>query len=203
MTRTLIIIIASLILVGCVNDFAANEEAKMNRQKYIQSLTNDKTLDPIRDKIYFGALSETPFSYFVNKSFVKDSERKALENFQSINAVFTSEGRNHFQKNSPHLYELYNYLTVARFTIFTDLYNGKISYGEYAVKNKEVLANYDKAREQRQLEIQRYNAQIVSEAVNSFVTQLNNQQLINTLNNSPARIAPFTCQNYGRTINCW
>jgi phage shock protein A len=83
------------------------------------------------------------------------------------------------------------------------LYNGKITHGEYLVKKKEIYSQYKKAREQRELEIQRYNAQIVSEAVNSFVTQLNNQQLINTLNNSPTRIAPFTCQNYGRTINCW
>ena len=62
---------------------------------------------------------------------------------------------------------------------------------------------YDKAVAERYREIDRYEAQVRSEALNRFITQLNNQQLINTLNNSPARVAPFSCSNYGATIRCW
>ena len=191
-------------LMGCVSNFdKANEESKLSGEKYLNALKTEKLLDPIRDKIYFGMLSDTPFSYYVNKDFVKENERKALEKFQSIKAVFDSEGRLFFEKYSPHFLELFNYLTAARFTIFTDLYNGKITYGDYALKIKEVVASYNKAREQRELEIQLHASQIRSQALNTFITQLNNQQLINSLNNSPARIAPFSCNNYGATIRCW
>jgi hypothetical protein len=190
--------------MGCVSNFEkANEESKLSGEKYLNALKTEKTLDPIREHIYFGLISEAPFSYFVNKNYVKESDRKALEKFQSTRALFDSESRIWYQKYSPHTLELWNYLVAARFTIFTDLYNGKITYGEYAVKIKEVVANYNKAKEQRELEIQVHNSQIRSQAINTFITQLNNQQLINSLNSSPARIAPFSCNNYGATISCW
>jgi hypothetical protein len=209
MTRTLIIILASLILVGCVNNFdaakdaARAEKAKTDLEKYQNVLKNEKILDPIREHIYFGRISETPFSYYVNKNFVKENERKALERFQSLRAAFDEDGRNYFKTYSPPTYELFNYLTVARFSLFVDLYNGKISYGDYALKIKDLVASYDKAVAERYREIDRYEAQVRSEALNRFITQLNNQQLINTLNNSPARVAPFSCSNYGATIRCW
>ena len=139
----------------------------------------------------------------MNKNFVKENERKALERFQSLRAAFDEDGRNYFKTYSPPTYELFNYLTVARFSLFVDLYNGKISYGDYALKIKDLVASYDKAVAERYREIDRYEAQVRSEALNRFITQLNNQQLINTLNNSPARVAPFSCSNYGATIRCW
>jgi hypothetical protein len=207
--RYLIIILASLMLVGCVNNFdaakdaARKEEAKISLDKYLNELKNEKILDPIRENIYFGLIRETPFSYYVNKSFVKENERKALERFQSIRAAFDERGRNHYKKYWPEIYELFNYALVARFSLFVDLYNSKISYGDYALKIKDLFASYDKAVDERFREIDRYEAQVRSEALNRFVTQLNNQQLINTLNNSPARVAPFSCSNYGTTIRCW
>ena len=53
MTRTLIIILASLILVGCVNNFdaakdaARAEKAKTDLEKYQNVLKNEKILEPI------------------------------------------------------------------------------------------------------------------------------------------------------------
>jgi len=209
MMRFLIIILVSLILVKCVNNFDAAKDAKRAEiakttyEKYQNALKNEKILDPIREHIYFGRISEAPFSYYVNKNFVKENERKALEKFQSIRAVFDEDGRNYFKTYTPEIYELFDYYTVGRFSLFVDLYNGKISYGDYALKVKELNASYNKAVDERYREIDRYEAQVRSEALNSFITLLNNQQLINTLNNSPARIAPFSCSNYGATIRCW
>jgi hypothetical protein len=202
--KKIILGLVLLVLTGCfIDDEQAKLEVKNIDEKYLKTLKEDKILDPLRKNYWIGDVNEAPFSYFVNKNFIQPNEKPLLERLQSVRAIRQSELRSWYSKYHPHLFQLYDSLNIGLFTNFTDLYNGKITHGEYLVKKKEIYSQYKKAVDNRLLEIELHNSQIRSQALNTFLTQLNNQQLINSINNAPTRIAPFTCQNYGRTINCW
>jgi hypothetical protein len=97
---------------------------------------------------------------------------------------------------------LLNLATAATSSLIVDLYIGKITYGEFAVKRRDLVNYYDAALMERGRQITAAEKTQRDAAFSGLQNYLLNQNLVNTLN-QPNRISPFTCNRMGTMVNCW
>lgn len=192
---------------------SVNAHAFSNKQNTYQNKMNefadrvekrllaDKNLKIIEDKIWFKR-GQTPFKYFVNKDYVKDEEKKALEKLQNHLAINQREylkiENKYFPFNTPYFEKYF----ASTFTLFIDLYDGKISYGEYHKIKKDL---FEKTRQSAQeaWKFKQANQPNKFDQINkAFQDYLITQKLINDVF-QPTRKQNFTCTQNGKIINCW
>ena len=175
-----------------MENFADRVEKRLNK---------DKNLKIIESKVWFKK-GQTPFKYFVNKDYVKEEDKKALEKLQNHLAINQSEylkiENKHFPFNTPYLEKYF----ASTFTLFLDLYDGKISYGEYHKIKKDLLER-TKQSAQEAWKFKQANQPNKFEQINkAFQDYLITQKLINDVF-QPTRKQNFTCTQNGKIINCW
>jgi len=200
MKKILAIILLGLFLSGCEtlnterkNDILAYEKAYEN---FKNEVANDKNLDPIRSKFWFDEIATAPFKNFANKEYVNTKEKKALEKYQEHVARVMLVAKPAMRNLSMREATLFEQWNAGLFSIFIDLYQGKITYGDYHLKKKEMSGRYEE-------EINRnvnYNNNSVVD--NDLTDYLILNDLINQSNQS-TRMQPFTCTNLGGFINCY
>ena len=168
------------------------------REKWNNEIPNYKDLGQIKNKIWLsGNIDTTPFKYYSNQEYVKKEDKRALEKYQEYIAkdnLIIKPMLKDLSKRNELLFESY---ISANFSVFIDLYQGKITYGEYHLKFKEINEKY-------KAELSLTNNQNKNEVIlnNDFTNFLILQGLINQ-SNQPTRIQPFTCTDLGKFINCW
>ena len=201
MKKILAIILLGLFLSGCEtlnterkNDFLTLEKAVEN---YDNDVANDKNLEPIRSKLWMAEIESVPFKYYVNKEYVNTKEKKALEKYQEYVArlmLVAKPAMRHLSMRDATLFEQWN---AALFSIFIDLYQGKITYGDYHLKRKEISEKYDEEIN-RNVNYNNNNSVVDNDLTDYLILN----DLINQSNQS-TRIQPFTCTNLGGFINCY
>lgn len=164
-------------------------------------LLGDKNLKIIENKIWFKR-GQTPFKYFVNKDYVKNEEKNALEKLQNHLAINQREylkiENKYFPFNTPYFEKYF----ASTFTLFIDLYDGKINYGEYH-KIKKDLFEKTRLSAQEAWKFKQANQPNKFEQINkAFQDYLITQKLINDVF-QPTRKQNFTCTQNGKIINCW
>ena len=202
MKKLLSLILVILFLSGCQTSTTKNDNHILVlyelRNKWNIEVPNYKDLEQIKNKIWLsGNIDTTPFKYYSNQKYVQKEDKKALEKYQEYIAkdnLIIKPILKDLSKRNELLFESY---ISANFSIFIDLYQGKITYGEYHLKLKEISQKY-------KTEISLTNNQNNNEVVinNDFTNFLILQGLINQ-SNQPTRIQPFTCTDLGKFINCW
>ena len=193
--------------------FSVSAHAFSNKQSIYQNKMNefadrvekrllaDKNLKIIEDKIWFKR-GQTPFKYFVNKDYVKNEEKKALEKLQNHLAINQREYLKIENKYFPFNIPYFEKYFASTFTLFIDLYDGKISYGEYHKIKKDL---FEKTRQSAQeaWKFKQANQPNKFEQINkAFQDYLITQKLINDVF-QPTRKQNFTCTENGKIINCW
>ena len=124
-------------IIWSTNSFAFSNESNKYQNEITEfadrierKMKSDKDLEIISEKIWFQR-GQAPFKYFVNKEFVRKKEKKALEKLQNHWAVNQREylkiENKYFPFNTPYFEKYF----ASTFSIFIDLYDGKISYGEF------------------------------------------------------------------------
>lgn len=193
--------------------FTTNASAFLNKNKNYQDemdslvksiekkMKSDKDLNILKKNMWIDK-GEVPFKYYTNKNFVTKEERKALEKLQNYVAInqkeyLKIEGK-YFPFNVPYFEKYF----ASTFTVFLDLYDGKITYGEYYRIKKEL---WEKTRSTA-LEAWKYkNANQINkfdQITKAFQDYLKTQKLINEVF-QPSRKQSFTCTQNGKIINCW
>lgn len=200
------LIIFLFLFSGSVNAFSSKQnkyQSEMNEfaDRVEKKLLEDKNLKIIEDKIWFKR-GQTPFKYFVNKDYVKDEEKKALEKLQNHLAINQREYLKIENKYYPFNTPFFEKYFASTFTLFIDLYDGKISYGEYHKIKKDL---FEKTRQSAQeaWRFKQANQPNKFEQINrAFQDYLITQKLINDVF-QPTRQQSFTCTQNGKIINCW
>ena len=196
-----LILVLGLLLSGCEtlnterkNDILDYEKALEN---FENEVANDKNLDLIRSKLWFDEVETAPFKYLVNKEYVSTKEKKALEKYQEHVArlnLLVKPAIRHLSMRDATLYEQYS---AAEFSIFIDLYQGKITYGDYHLKSKDLRKRFDEEAN-RNVNYNNNNSVVDNDLTDYLILN----DLINQSNQS-TRIQPFTCTNLGGFINCY
>ena len=186
---TLLLLVTALVfLTGFGFGLRAELTALFNETRAMQEA--DPELAPLRGKIYPGQAQHAPLRYYGIGSKPNAREKKALEKKFAIYRNYQDGARKIFKKyNSPTL-PLANSLMAAFETAMIDLYNGHLTYGEYARKRKMIVEKGEQA-------LSRQNARAESEFFNFLMTQ----HLINSMN-QPARRPSFQCFRVGAYWDC-
>lgn len=202
--RSILLCVLAMILGGCasVDREQMRTEAKNLMDSRVSRLKSDPLLLNMSTKLWFGPTRQMPLEYFDNKSIVVDSEKVAVNRLHEWNLIFANETQEFIVKyNLPYL-DLLSLSRAAHATLVADLYLGKITYGDFSRRTHELSITFDRAMLNRDAEMARQAKVDQSIALQNLGNYLNQQQLINAMN-QPARIAPFSCNKMGSTINCW
>lgn len=200
--KTLLVFFAFLILTGFSSKQKNYEsEIKDSADKLFKELRADKEVQILKDN-YHLEQGETPFKYYVNKNFVKENEKKALEKLTNYRARAQKEilriEQKYFPFNVPFLEKYF----AATFTPFMDLYEGKISYGQYFKIKKELWDKMREASREAYKYAQANQPNQFDRIHNAFRDYLITQKLINDAF-QPTRRQQFTCTTHGKITNCW
>ena len=176
-------------------------EMKDSANKLLKELKADKEVQILKDNYYLEQ-GEVPFKYYVNKNFVQENEKKALEKLQNYRARAQKEmlrvEKKYFPFNVPFLEKYF----AAGFTQFMDLYEGKISYGEFFKIRKELWDKTIAASKEAFRYAQSNQPNQFDRIHNAFRDYLITQKLINDVF-QPTRKQTFTCVQNGNLTNCW
>ena len=200
-----VFIISCFFLTACETMRQSEQDIRQGlqsfHQKKAQTLKNDMDVQKLKDKIWLDNLNTTPLSYYSNNTYALDHEKKSIERFAELEQVFAQERNSLILKSKMPLEDLVNMANAASYSLIIDLYNEKITYGQFATKRREIGINFDNAlaeRDRRDAEDQRARNDIASRNLQNYLI---NQNLINSLN-QPARIVPFTCNRFGSMVTC-
>jgi len=195
-------------IIWSTNSFAfSNENNKYQNEitefadRIERKMKSDKDLEIISEKIWFQR-GQAPFKYFVNKEFVRKKEKKALEKLQNHWAVNQREylkiENKYFPFNTPYFEKYF----ASTFSIFIDLYDGKISYGEFHKMKKELLEKTQESAQEAWKFKQANQTNKFNQINKTLQDYLITQKLINEVF-QPARRQSFVCTHNGNIINCW
>ena len=198
--KPLFVLVTSLLL-GCANAQVSQQALQQEAQTFLRStysrMQSDSELMKVSSKIWLDDIKKTPLSYYSNTAKVNDEDKPAIERLNQLKTIFNDETEQLIRK-----YNLLNLATAATSSLIVDLYIGKITYGEFAIKRRELVNFYDAALIERGRQITAAENKQRDAAFSGLQNYLLNQNLVNTLN-QPARISPFTCNRMGTMVNCW
>ena len=195
-------------IIWSTNSFAFSNESNKYQNEITEfadrierKMKSDKDLEIISEKIWFQR-GQAPFKYFVNKEFVRKKEKKALEKLQNHWAVNQREylkiENKYFPFNTPYFEKYF----ASIFSIFIDLYDGKISYGEFHKMKKELLEKTQESAQEAWKFKQANQTSKFNQINKTLQDYLITQKLINEVF-QPARRQSFVCTHNGNIINCW
>jgi hypothetical protein len=195
-------------IIWSTNSFAFSNESNKYQNEITEfadrierKMKSDKDLEIISEKIWFQR-GQAPFKYFVNKEFVRKKEKKALEKLQNHWAVNQREylkiENKYFPFNTPYFEKYF----ASTFSIFIDLYDGKISYGEFHKMKKELLEKTQESAQEAWKFKQANQTNKFNQINKTLQDYLITQKLINEVF-QPARRQSFVCTHNGNIINCW
>ena len=199
-------VIAISLLIGCANAQVSQQALQQEVQTFLRStyarMQSDSELMKVSKKIWLDDIKKTPLAYYSNAEKVSDEDKPAIERLNQLKTIFNEETEQLIRKYNLPVLDLLNLSTAATSSLIVDLYIGKISYGEFAVKRRELVNYYDAALIERGRQITAAENKQRDAAFSGLQNYLLNQNLVNTLN-QPTRISPFTCNRMGTMVNCW
>jgi hypothetical protein len=200
------LVIAISLLIGCANAQVSQQALQQEVQTFLRStyarMQSDSELMKVSKKIWLDDIKKTPLAYYSNAEKVSDEDKPAIERLNQLKTIFNEETEQLIRKYNLPVLDLLNLSTAATSSLIVDLYIGKISYGEFAVKRRELVNYYDAALIERGRQITAAENKQRDAAFSGLQNYLLNQNLVNTLN-QPTRISPFTCNRMGTMVNCW
>jgi hypothetical protein len=200
------LIIATSLLLGCANPQITQQALQQETQAFLRStysrMQSDSELMKVSGKIWLDEMKKTPLSYYSNTEKVSNEDKPAIERLNQLKIIFDNERNELVRKYNLPVADILNLATAATSSLIVDLYVGKITYGEFASKNREVSNNFDAAIIERGRQLTAAEKLERDAAFSGLQNYLLNQNLVNTLN-QPARISPFTCNRMGTMVNCW
>jgi hypothetical protein len=200
-----IAIITSLLL-GSANAQISQQALQQEAQTFLRStytrMQSDSELMKVSKKIWLDDIKKTPLAYYSNVEKISEEDKPAIERLNQLKIIFNEETEQLIRKYNLPVLDLLNLATAATSSLIVDLYIGKITYGEFAVKRRELVNYYDAALLERGRQITAAEKMQRDAAFNGLQNYLLNQNLVNTFN-QPARISPFTCNRMGTMVNCW
>ena len=202
---SILIFAVSFVLVGCETTQSSVQMVRQDTQVYLQSVTarlkSDSVLSKISGKIWLESVEKTPLSFYSNNERVSDDEKQAIQRLAELQNIFDSERQEIIKKHNLPVLDLNNLASAALSSLLIDLYLGKITYGEFAIKRRDISNNFDAAILERDKQIAATQRIQKDVAYNNLQNYLMNQNLVNSLN-QPARISPFTCNRFGTMVSC-
>jgi hypothetical protein len=200
------LVIATSLLLGCANAQNTQQAIQQEAQAFLRStyarMQSDSELMKVSKKIWLDDIKKTPLSYYSNAEKVSEDDKPAIERLNQLKTIFNEETEQLIRKYNLPVLDLLNLATAATSSLIVDLYIGKISYGEFAVKRRDLVNYYDAALMERGRQITAAENKQRDAAFSGLQNYLLNQNLVNTLN-QPTRISPFTCNRMGTMVNCW
>lgn len=187
---------------GQISQQALQLEVQNLTRSFYTRMQNDGELRKISEKIWLDDVKTMPLRYYSNAEAVNDEEKTAIERLNQLTIIFSEEREGLIRKYNLPVSDLVNLANAAVSSLIVDLYVKKITYGEYAIKRREISNNFDAAIIERGRQLTAAENQKRDAAFNRLQNFLLNQNLVNTLN-QPARISPFTCTRMGTMVNCW
>ncbi len=187
---------------GQISQQALQLEVQNLTRSFYTRMQNDGELRKISEKIWLDDVKTMPLRYYSNAEAVNDEEKTAIERLNQLTIIFNEEREGLIRKYNLPVSDLVNLANAAVSSLIVDLYVKKITYGEYAIKRREISNNFDAAIIERGRQLTAAENQKRDAAFNRLQNFLLNQNLVNTLN-QPARISPFTCTRMGTMVNCW
>lgn len=155
MRRLIVVFIAMVFVAGCANTFDHQRAlmAQMEQQKQEENSKNRKlctmrfsevidSIQILRDKILLNAREDAPANLLANNSYPNEQEKQALLLFGDALEYCAKLSQSYFQKyfNSEYISVAVQSLNIGK-NDFLDLYEGRITYGEYN-KRRLSLASY-------------------------------------------------------------
>ena len=202
MKKIFLLLAAFLILTAFSTDQKNyDQEIKILADKLFKELSADKEVQVLKENLNLEQ-GEVPFKYYVNKNFVKENEKKALEKFQNYRARAQKEMLRIEQKYFPFNVPFFEKLFAATFSVFMDLYEGKITYGQYYKITKDLFEKSKEYAREAYKHAQSNQPNQFDRIHNAFRDYLITQKLINDVF-QPTRKQTFTCVQNGNITNCW
>lgn len=193
-------------IFGCANAQVSQQVLQQETQNFLRSmyyrLQIDGEVSKLSTKIWLDDIKKTPLPYYANSEKVSSEEKPAIERLNQLNTIFNEERSALISKYNLPIVDLLSLSAAASSSLIVDLYVGKLTYGEYAIKKRDLSNNFDSALLERGRQVTAAEKVQRDAAFNGLQNYLINQNLINTLN-QPARISPFTCSRLGTMVNCW
>ena len=200
------LVIATLWLLGCASPQITQQALQQETQAFLRStysrMQTDSELMKVSGKIWLDDMKKTPLSYYSNTEKVSNEDKPAIERLNQFKVIFDNERNELVRKYNLPVTDILNLATAATSSLIVDLYVGKITYGEFASKRREVSNSFDAAIIERGRQLTAAEKLERDAAFSGLQNYLLNQNLVNTLN-QPARISPFTCNRMGTMVNCW
>jgi hypothetical protein len=177
-------------------------EARQLSESQRSRLNSAPELIILKSKVWFEQMDRMPMSYVIHTDFPDDKEKVSIKKYYEYNIGFNSENKDLLRKWNFPAEDILDLNFEAQQNLLLELYLGKIAYGQYSVKRREIFNISRQALSNRIREVNLNISAQQSIAMQNFSTYLQNQQLINTLN-APVRIAPFSCSRMGSSVNCY
>jgi hypothetical protein len=214
------------VLAGCAQLQAERQRERQEQERQDfdavraelrSAIAGNPKIDPIRSKISLHDSRAATLQMLASSEYLaNENEKAALEEWQALVNAGLPKFRGLLQRYSPWVSPLYESLRADGLTLVSDLYAGKITYGQYNRQRLETFVKFQQAVDERRRELQREQARMrqaqamvdaqqslaASAALASFNNYLLGQQLINQ-QMQPTRIAPFSCTRYGNTTSCY
>ena len=203
--KPIFVLVTSLLLGSAsaqVSQQALQQEAQTLLRSTYSRMQSDSELIKVNKKIWLDDIKKTPLAYYSNAEKVSEEDKPAIERLNQLKTIFDGETEQLIRKYNLPILDLLNLASAATSSLIVDLYIGKITYGEFAVKRRELVNYYDAALIERGRQISAAEKMQRDAAFSGLQNYLLNQNLVNTLNQS-ARISPFTCNRMGTMVNCW
>jgi hypothetical protein len=149
---------AALLLAGCATDglhapssapgqppsTSPPSVTAPQEDKYLKALYADPRLDPIRDKVplRLGPGAITP-AYLANDTLPTATEKQAIKVWLQVRELAQVHQQSLYGEPSPLLVQTRQRITRT----IADLYNGKLTYGEFAGRVRQIDQEHQAARQ--------------------------------------------------------
>lgn len=181
-------------LIGCATAQPSQQsfelEAKNLAQSILLRMENDNELQIVSKKIWLGDTKNTPLSFYSIDEKVSSEEKRAIQQFEKLRSINFTEIESLIKKYNYPVLDLINLSNAANSSLVVDLYLGKVTYGQFAIKRKELWDFYNAAIIERSRQVAATQQVQRDAAFIGLQNYLVNQNLINSFN-QPARINPF------------
>lgn len=168
MKKQLLAIIMAAGASGCATFLQPSQDAHIEAKRLEaagkQTIDNSRGLDPIRGKMALFDLSETTFEMLANTAKPTEIERAAILELVKLREAHALRVKELEAKYGNPYQQIHAAAWARTRTLFADLYNGALTYGEFATKRQENAVTFDDAIERKRSSLVAEEAQGEQEA---------------------------------------